>query len=749
MVICGGASWDFVIDKRQMARLVPLYEGISLLELEGNVLKEFRVQEGDFKVSLSYWPPTSYELATGLKTPPALLTSDGGIRYFLEHMKVRGAMNLFAKFEKVEKQKGSDHIDDSGMGCVTPAKIIRKESFVGSGVSKEACASTGVSKVDVVNLEDEEFVREVEKVEEKIKSRSKQKRESEQGRGSQSSGGTVDGSGDVDESDIRPRSYDKEFWSPLLKGDFGGSYAVDVVYNADEIVSGLTKNDGPRTYMCTTNNAFDHMVEVGGTSSGKSPKAENFQDSNPWFGNGAEATDVGSGRKPCQRKLEEIDDEEFDIPPMFDDTNYDAAEILDMDVDEDDGKIYVGKVFGSKEDCQIALAIYAIKHQFHFKQTRTKVNSFVMECPDEHCDWRVTAHEVRGCEYYEIRKAQLDHLCPYESRMGYKSKAISRVIVSVYKSKFGEPGKGPVPRELQKLVLEDLRIIASYMKCYRAKEKAVIGIRGTDEDAYSKLPEYLYMLKLANPGTVADIETEADDDGDERFLYLFLAFGASIAGFKKLRPVLVIDGTHLGGKYKGVLLTASGQDANFHIFPLAFGVVDAENEEAWTWFLQKVERILADSPQLAIVSDRASSIATAVARVYPMAHHGACIVHLARNVNSRFSSKGLAKLVTAAAMAHRPREYKELYSKIRATNSACGVYLGNIGVSHWSMAEFRGNRYNIMTSNIAEQLNKALLEGRNRTITELIMFIQRMMTRWFCARRKKAEKHRGLVSIEV
>ena len=304
MVICGewdcggGASWDFVIDKRQMARLVPMYEGISLVELEGNVLKEFRVQEDDFKVSLSYWSPTSYELATGIKTPPVLLTSDGGIHYFLEHMKVRGAMNLFAKFEKVEKQEGSEHIDDSGMGFVTPARVIRKESFVGSGVSKEACASTGVSKADVVNLEDEEFVRAVEKVEETIKSRSRQKRESEQGSGSQSSGGTVDCSGDVDERDIRPRGYDKEFWSPLLKGDFGGSNAVDVVYNADEIVAGLTKKDGPRTYMCKTNNAFDHMVEVGGTSSGKSPKAENFQESNPWFGNGAEATGVGSGSKP-------------------------------------------------------------------------------------------------------------------------------------------------------------------------------------------------------------------------------------------------------------------------------------------------------------------------------------------------------------------------------------------------------------------------------------------------------------------
>ena len=323
------------------------------------------------------------------------------------------------------------------------------------------------------------------------------------------------------------------------------------------------------------------------------------------------------------------------------------------------------------------------------------------------------------------------------------------MIAAVYKSKFGDPGKGPMPTELQKLVLEDLRVGASYMKRYRAKEKAVIGIQGSDEDSYLKLPEYLHMLKLANLGTVADIELEVDDDGDERFLYLFLAFGASIRGFKKLRLVLVVDGTHLGGKYKGVLLTASGQDANFQIFPLAYAIVDSEDEEAWTWFLMKVERIFGDSPRLAIISDRAACIATAVKRVYPYANHGYCIVHLAWNVNSRYSSKNLAKMVTATATAYRQRDYRDLYSKVRAQRSDCGVYLGWIGVANWSRANFPGNRYNIMTSNIAEQLNHALVEGRTSPIMELVIFIQRMMTRWFSARRKKAEKHRGMVSVEV
>ena len=332
---------------------------------------------------------------------------------------------------------------------------------------------------------------------------------------------------------------------------------------------------------------------------------------------------------------------------------------------------------------------------------------------------------------------------------GYKSKATSKVIAAVYKSKFGQPGKGPVASELQRLVLEDLRVTASYMKCYRAKEKAIIDIRGSEEESYLKLPEYLHMLKLANPRTVADLETEINEDGDERFLYMFLSFGASIDGFKKLRRVLVIDGTHLGGKYKGVLLTASGQDANFQIFPLAFAVVDSEDTDAWTWFLQKVERILADSPSLAIISDRATSISNAVKRVYPSAQHGACIVHLARNVNSRYSSKHLAKMVTDAATAYRQRDYRDLFSKVRATNNACGIYLGKIGSAHWSRANFPGERYNIMISNISEQPNNALEEGRTSPIMELIIFIQRMMTRWFSARRKKAEKHRGIVSVEV
>ncbi|CAD5327205.1 unnamed protein product [Arabidopsis thaliana] len=253
-------------------------------------------------------------------------------------------------------------------------------------------------------------------------------------------------------------------------------------------------------------------------------------------------------------------DEEFNIPPLFDDTEYERDEIPELDIEDDEKGIYKGRVYASKQDCQISLAIHAIKEQFYFKQSRTKRHYFVITCADENCQWRIMSHEMKTCGYYLIRKADLEHTCNIETRGQYMKMATSRVIASVYKAKFSKFSEGPVPLDLQQMVLEDLRVTTSYETCWRAKEKVVEEVFGIDDDSYKSLEAYLYVLKLANPGTVTDIKTETQENGFRRFLYLFLAFGASIDGFRYLRRVIVVDGTHLTSKYKGVLLTATGQE---------------------------------------------------------------------------------------------------------------------------------------------------------------------------------------------
>ena len=336
-------------------------------------------------------------------------------------------MNLFATVELL----GVDGLQaDSGMGVGFDTPVIDKKQSGDGFREKGGNVSSVGSKTNFINLDDFKLVQEVEKLEERMKAESNTTGACDFSGCSEGIDSDYSGSEEIDEKDVRPRGYDYEFWEPLIAGDLGCSNPVEVVFN-DKEAEGLVKmEEARRPYSCYTNNAFDHMVDLGGSSEwGRADnKDEEPMDDFAWMGKtslGRNET-VGQetrgretgGHGSSKRNLVDVDDEEFDIPPLYDDTEYEAAEIPELDVEEADGVVHFGKVYGSKVDCQISLAIYAIKNQIQFKQTRTKLDSFVCGCPDTGCDWRVTTHEIHGTGYYEIRKAQLVHFCPIESRNG-------------------------------------------------------------------------------------------------------------------------------------------------------------------------------------------------------------------------------------------------------------------------------------------------------------------------------------------
>ncbi|KAL5568417.1 hypothetical protein UlMin_024992 [Ulmus minor] len=120
------------------------------------------------------------------------------------------------------------------------------------------------------------------------------------------------------------------------------------------------------------------------------------------------------------------------------------------------------------------------------------------------------------------------------------------------------------------------------------------------------------MLKKENPGTVTHIKV----DGESRFKYFFLAFGALVRGFNYMRKVIGTDGTFLKGLYKGVLLVATAQDGNSKCYPIVWGIVDSENKNSWTWFLTRLKEVIGDTDKLVFVSDRAQSINNVVSTVF-------------------------------------------------------------------------------------------------------------------------------------
>ncbi|CAA7041885.1 unnamed protein product [Microthlaspi erraticum] len=151
--------------------------------------------------------------------------------------------------------------------------------------------------------------------------------------------------------------------------------------------------------------------------------------------------------------------------------------------------------------------------------------------------------------------------------------------------------EGPKPNDIIQLMRTEHGCKISYDLAWEAREYAVNCVRGIPEESYGKNTNVLAHGKEANPGTHTAYKT----DPDGSFRYMFIAFGQSIRGFHKvMRQVIVVDGTFLKNKYRGTLLVATALDGNSNLYPLAFGVVDSENDNSWEWFLRQLHVVIED-----------------------------------------------------------------------------------------------------------------------------------------------------------
>ncbi|XP_062109640.1 uncharacterized protein LOC133821212 [Humulus lupulus] len=141
------------------------------------------------------------------------------------------------------------------------------------------------------------------------------------------------------------------------------------------------------------------------------------------------------------------------------------------------------------------------------------------------------------------------------------------------------------------------------------------------------------------------------------------------------------------------MLCAVALDANNHLYPVAFGIVDSENHDSWKYFMSKLKEAIGEVEDLAFVSDRHASITHALETIFPDAYHGACYHHISMNVVAKFKT------------------------------DHCHVLM-----------------YNIMTSNYAESFNNKTRDARSFPITTFVEFIRFTLQSWFCNRRETSEK---------
>ncbi|GAB4830477.1 hypothetical protein Ancab_040688 [Ancistrocladus abbreviatus] len=401
-----------------------------------------------------------------------------------------------------------------------------------------------------------------------------------------------------------------------------------------------------------------------------------------------------------------------------------------------DHELHVGQEFPDVKSCRRALRDTAIALHFEIQTVKSDKTRFTARCASEGCPWRIHAAKLPGVTTFTIRTLNDNHTCGGITHLGHQQASVQWVANSVEQQLKENPNCKP------KEILEEIHrahgITLSYKQAWRGKERIMAAVRGSFEEGYRLLPRYCDQIQRTNPGSIATVYGNPLDNCFQR---LFVSFQASIHGFLNgCRPLLGLDRAVLKSKYLGTLLLATGFDGDGAVFPLAFGVVDEENDDSWMWFLSELHHLLEinteNMPRLTILSNRCKGIVDGVEANFPTAFHGFCMHHLAESFRKEFNNTVLVNLLWEAAHALTIIEFDEKILEIEEISAEAAYWIRRIPPRLWATAYFEGTRFGHLTANVVESLNPWILEASALPIIQMMECIRRQLMTWFNERRE-------------
>ncbi|XP_025983750.2 uncharacterized protein [Glycine max] len=399
-------------------------------------------------------------------------------------------------------------------------------------------------------------------------------------------------------------------------------------------------------------------------------------------------------------------------------------------------ELSVGQEFPDVRSCRRALRDTAIALHFEMQTIKSDKTRFTAKCRSEGCPWRIHAAKLPGVPTFTIRTVHESHTCGGISHLGHQQASVQWVATSVEQRLKENPDCKP------KEILEEIHrvhgITLSYKQAWRGKERIMAAMRGSFEEGYRLLPQYCEQVKRTNPGSIASVYANPTDNCFRR---LFISFQASIYGFlNACRPLLELDRIYLKSKYLGTLLLATGFDGDGALFPLAFGVVDEENDDNWMWFLSELHNLLEinteNMPRLTILSDRQKGIVDGVEANFPTAFHGFCMRHLIDSFRKEFNNTMLVNLLWNAAQVLTILEFESKVLEIEEISQDAAYWIRRVPPHLWATAYFEGQSFFHLTANIVESLNTWILDASGLPIIQMMECIRRQLMIWFNERRE-------------
>ncbi|KAL0015406.1 hypothetical protein SO802_002475 [Lithocarpus litseifolius] len=418
-------------------------------------------------------------------------------------------------------------------------------------------------------------------------------------------------------------------------------------------------------------------------------------------------------------------DPEWAEPALEDD-------LVSMDGSDDEQK---EMKFPNAKVFRAALREYAIKKLIDIKfklNERTKIS---VHCKNE-CGWRCYASQISGELTFQIKTLTADCTCPKSFK---NSQATSAYVANKFIEDFGKNPNWEVTG-VHNHVMQNLSVDLSLNQVYRSKRKAKDLINGDEQLQYGVLRDYAQMINTVDKGSRVILQTEmADETSQPKFKRMYVRFNAQKVGFLGgCRPFIGLDGCHIKHRFGGQILSATALDANDNIFPVAMAVVEQENKESWTWFLE----IFADDIgrleelQLVFISDRQKGLIPAIETLFPTVEHRYYVKHIYNNFKVDHKGLELKDALWRCAAATKVREFERCMQYIKDLDEKAHEYLANIAPEKWSRSHFTPRALtDYLVNNLSESFNSVILKSRDKPILAMLEWIRvRLMTRLYTKR---------------
>ncbi|XP_020272440.1 uncharacterized protein LOC109847620 [Asparagus officinalis] len=209
------------------------------------------------------------------------------------------------------------------------------------------------------------------------------------------------------------------------------------------------------------------------------------------------------------------------------------------------------------------------------------------------------------------------------------------------------------------------------------------------------------------------------------------------------------------GRFRSILLSATGYDDNQRIFLIAYCICDQENEVNWKWFLQGLWTLLYDREnpyqpphRLVIIFDANKGIRAAVKEFFSDAFHSRCVLHLVKNFKKKMKDFGhktnvattLGKLLQSAAYKFTISEWDDDMKELAVIDHRAYVTPMEYSPKTLANTHFPDIRYGHVTLNVAESFNSWIRNVRLLRILPLVETIRKQIMERMHERRLVGQK---------